>query len=67
MSVNPETKCPEELYVHGNRVIWLTGLAPGLRWERLSYSVETTVLQALWCQFEDKEGEHEEISEDHQL
>ncbi len=57
MGTNPETDCPEELCVYGNRVIWLNGLVPEIRWERLSYSVETPILQALWCQFEDKEGE----------
>ena len=53
VAVDPETGSQDELFVRGNQVVWYCGLTPELKIARVSYSVETTVLQALWCQFED--------------
>ena len=45
------TGAAHELCVHGNRVVWLEGLNPEVRTVKKVYSVETDILQALWCRF----------------
>ena len=67
MSTDPLTGASHELCVHGNRVVWLEGLNPGVRTIKKVYSVETDILQAFWCRFktrkarsterEDREGD----------
>ncbi len=59
VAVDPETGSQDELFVRGNQVVWYCGLTPELKIARVSYSVETAVLQALWCQFEDSSGDSE--------
>ena len=52
------TGSQDELFVCGKRVVWYSGLHPSSRVVKVSYTMETAVLQALWCLFEDgdKEG-----------
>ncbi len=59
VAVDPETGSQDELFVRGNQVVWYCGLTPELKIARVSYSVETVVLQALWCQFEESSGDGE--------
>ena len=67
---DPLTGANHELCVHGNRVVWLEGLNPGVRTVKKVYSVETDILQVFWCRFrtrktrsytdkEDREGGRE--------
>ncbi|XP_048246060.1 anaphase-promoting complex subunit 1-like [Haliotis rufescens] len=41
----------EELYVSGNTVVWSRGGQDGVRSVVKTYTVDTPVLQALWCSF----------------
>ena len=72
VTADPLTGAARELCVRGNRVVWLEGLNPGVRSVKKVYSVETDILQALWCRFrakkprggeKDGEGEREEGKE----
>lgn len=57
---DPVSGSLEELYVCGNRVVWYRGLHPETKFIKVSYSAETPVVQALWCQFDGSSGENTE-------
>ncbi|KAL5463582.1 hypothetical protein EMCRGX_G032493 [Ephydatia muelleri] len=48
------TGCTHELFVSGNTVTWFEGIDTANRLVKNLYCVETTALQAYWCQFYEK-------------
>lgn len=52
VSIDPSTGSQDELFVSGNRVVWFNGLDPACKVVKISYTMESNILQAFWCQFE---------------
>ena len=54
MRKDKATGCTHELFVSGNTVTWFEGIDTANRLVKNLYCVETTALQAYWCQFYEK-------------
>ncbi|KAJ7341215.1 hypothetical protein JRQ81_005067 [Phrynocephalus forsythii] len=64
--VGEEVEYDEELYVSGNMVIWSKGSKSQAAAVYKAFTVDSPVLQALWCDFsipQDKSGKTEDSSE----
>ena len=60
VSIDPSTGSHDKLFVSGNRVVWFNGLDPSSKAVKISYTMETNILQAFWCQFEIARNEKED-------